>query len=141
MSYGRLVGAAFGATVVYYVYGFLVMGLLIAKDYAPFTAVYRPGDVVMRYMPFGVVGTFVAALVLAVMFAKGYEGGPALVEGARFGVLVGIFVACTHVVDNFVTLNIGRKLSLELAIASVVQWVLVCVAIGLVYRPTLPATR
>jgi hypothetical protein len=141
MSYGRLAGAAFAGTVAYYAYGFLVNGMLIAKDYAPFTAVYRPGDVVMRYMPFGVIGTFIAALVLTLMFAKGYEGGPALAEGARFGVLVGIFVVGTHVVDNLVTLNIGRKLSLELAIASVVQWTLVCIVIGMVYRPALTAPR
>jgi len=135
MRYGRLAAAAFGATVVYYAYGFLVNGMLIAKAYAPFTAVYRPADMVMRYMPFGVIGTFIAALVLTLMFAKGYEGGAVRAEATRFGVLVGIFVACTHVVDNLVTLNIGRKLSLALAIATVVQWVLVCIAIGLIYKP------
>jgi hypothetical protein len=135
MNYGRLVLSALAATLVYYAYGFLVNGMLIAKAYLPFTTVYRPQDAIMRYMPFGLAGTFIAALVLAIMFAKGYEGGPVLAEGARFGVLVGVFVVCTHVVDNLVTLNIGRRLSLELAVASLVQWTLVCVTIGLVSKP------
>ncbi len=135
MNTGRLVLSALAATLVYYAYGFLVNGMLIAKAYLPFTTVYRPQDAIMRYMPFGLAGTFIAALVLAIMFAKGYEGGPVLVEGARFGVLVGVFVVCTHVVDNLVTLNIGRRLSLELAVASLVQWTLVCIVIGLVLRP------
>lgn len=141
MNYGRLLVAALAATVVFYAFGYLVNGLLIAKDYLPFTAVYRPSDSIMKFMPFGVVGTFVACLVLTTVYAKGYEGGSAIAEGARFGLLVGVFVAGTHVVDNLVTLNIGRKLSLELAVAALVQWTLVCLVIGLLHKPTPAAAR
>ncbi len=38
MNHGRLVLAGLAATVVYDIYGFLVHGLLIAKDYLPYTA-------------------------------------------------------------------------------------------------------
>ena len=110
-------------------------GLLIRDDYSPYSAVYRASDAVMGYMPFGFAGTFIAMLALAMIYAKGYEGGSGVAEGARFGILIGIFVACTHVVDNYVTLNIGGKLSAELAVASCFQWIAVCIVVGLVYRP------
>ena len=137
MNYGRIAIAAVAATVVYYVYGFLVEGLLIRKDFSPYTAVYRPADTVMGYMPLGFACTLIATFVIAMMYAKGYEGGSGAVEGFRFGVLVGIFVLCTVVGANYVTLNIGRKLALELGASTLVQWTTVCVVIGLIYKPAL----
>ena len=135
MSYARLVAAAVAALVVFFAYGFLVNGMLIREDYAQFSVVYRSADALPQYVPYGLAGTFVAMLALVMMYAKGYEGGSGAAEGARFGALVGIFVACTHVVDNYVTLNIGAKLATEMAVAAFFQWILVGLVVGLVYRP------
>jgi hypothetical protein len=135
MSYGRLVAAAVVALIVFFAYGFLVNGLLIRNEYSPYTGVYRAKDAVSDYMPLGFAGTFVGMLALAMIYAKFSAGGGGAAEGARLGVLIGIFSACTHVIDNYVTLNIGGRLAAELAVASFLQWVAVCVAIGLVYRP------
>jgi hypothetical protein len=48
---------------------------------------------------------------------------------------VGIFVVCAFVGHNFVILNLGGKLALELAASNFVQWIIVCVVIGLIYKP------
>ena|SRR2546425_4210865 len=135
MNYRRIVIAALAATVVYYVYGFLVEGLLIRKDFSPYSAVYRSADTVMGYMPLGFACTLIATFVIAIIYAN----GPGAAEGFRFGVLVGIFVLCTFVEANYVTLNIGRKLALELAASTLVQWTTVCVVIGAIYKPALAA--
>jgi hypothetical protein len=141
MNYGRIAIAAVAATVVYYVYGFLVEGLLIRKDFFPYSAVYRSADTVLGYMPLGFACTLIGAFVIAMIYAKGYEGGSGAAEGARFGLLVGIFVVCTFVGPNFVILNIGKKLALELAASNFVQWTIVCVVIGLIYKPTVTAAH
>ena len=39
-----------------------------------------------------------------------------------------------HVAHNYVNLNIGRKLALEMAAAELVQWTIVGLVIGLVYK-------
>ncbi|HEV1993979.1 MAG TPA: hypothetical protein VGR03_06600 [Candidatus Acidoferrum sp.] len=135
MNYGRIALAAVASTVVYYLYGFLVEGLLIRKDFSPYSAVYRSADTVMGYIPLGFACTLIGTFVIAMIYAKGYEGGSGAAEGARFGLLVGIFVVCTFVGPNYVTLNIGRKLALELAASNFVQWIIVCVVIGLIYKP------
>ncbi len=141
MNYGRIALAAVASTVVYYLYGFLVEGLLIRKDFSPYTAVYRPADTVMGYIPLGFACTLIGTFVIAMIYAKGYEGGSGAAEGARFGLLVGIFVVCTFVGPNYVTLNIGRKLALELAASNFVQWIIVCVVIGLIYKPAVAAAH
>jgi len=71
VNYGRIAVAAVVSTLVYCFYGALVEGLLIRKDFSPYTAVYRPADTIMRYMPLGFLCTLVAALVIAMIYAKG----------------------------------------------------------------------
>src|ERR1700733_8192898 len=51
-----------------------------------------------------------------------HQGGSGITEGARLGVLIGIFVVCAFVLHNYVNLNIGLKLALGQAVAYFVQW-------------------
>ena len=141
MNYGRLAIAAIAATVVYYAYGFVVEGLLIRRDFSPYSAVYRSADTVMGYMPLGLGCTLIATFVITTLFANSHGGGAGLGEIIRFGLLVGIFVVCTFVGPNYVTLNIGRKLALELAASAILQWVLVCLVIAFIYKPALVAAH
>jgi hypothetical protein len=78
---------------------------------------------------------FLAMVVLAVMYPMLYKGGSGLVEGARFGALVGVFAICAFVVHNYANLNIGLKLTLQQSVAYFVQRVVTCAVIGLIYRP------
>jgi hypothetical protein len=86
-------------------------------------------------MPLGMLGLLLAILALAVMYALIYRGGSGLVEGARFGALVGVFAAGSFLMHNYVSLNIGLKLAVEQTVAYFLQWVSVGVVLGLVYRP------
>ena len=55
-------------------------------------------------------------------------------KGARLGVLIGIFAVC-NVLHNYVNLNIGAKLAVGQAAAYLVQWTIVGIVIGLIYKP------
>jgi hypothetical protein len=67
-----------------------------------------------------------------------YRGGSGAAEGARFGALIGLFAVGSFVLHNYVNLNIGLKLTLEQALAYFIQWTLVGLVIGLIYRPLQP---
>ena len=142
MNYGRLVAAAAAATVVNAVYGFLVYGTLLANEFGRYPAVYRPNDVAPSYLPLMFVGIFVAMIAVAFIYAKGYEGGPGVVEGLRFGALIGVFVMAYVVGVNYAILNIGGRLALLMAAAGFVEWLVACAVIGAVYSPVaVPASR
>jgi len=136
MNYKRAFLAAVMGWVVYFALGGLVFGKLIADYYRPYPGVYRSTEAVMSYFPIGIAGTFLAILVLAVIYAKGYEGGSGVLEGLRFGGLVGLFVVFAVVGDEYVTLNIGGKLAVAMAIGRLVGWIVVGMVIGLVYKPS-----
>jgi hypothetical protein len=136
MNYRRIIVAAFAGWVAFFLSGTLVFGLSpLASLYAPYPGVYRSQAAVMNYFPIGLASTFVAILVLAFIYAKGYGGGRGLVEGTRFGVLVGIFVVCAFVGDEYVTLNIGWKLAVAMAAGRLFEWCVVGAAVGAVYKP------
>ncbi len=137
MNYSRLVLAALGGTVASFAVGFLVMWLVPAllEEAHKYPAVFRPKEKMMAVMPFGLGATFLAILVVAIIFAMIHQGGSGTMEGARLGVLIGIFVVCALVLHNYVNLNIGLKLALEQAAAYFVQWTIVGIVIGLIYKP------
>lgn len=89
----------------------------------------------MSVMPIGMAATLIAIVVVAIIFAMIHPGGSGTMEGARLGVLIGIFVVCAFVLHNYVNLNIGLKLALGQAAAYFVQWTIVGIVIGLIYKP------
>jgi hypothetical protein len=137
MNYSSLGLAALGGTVVYFAFGFLLFWLVPAliNEAHKYPAVFRAKEKMMAVMPIGMVATFIAILVVAIIFATIPQGGSGTTEGARLGVLIGIFVVCAFVLHNYVNLNIGLKLALGQAVAYFVQWTIVGIVVGLIYKP------
>lgn len=141
MNYSRVGLAALGGTVASFAFGFLVIGLAPAliNEAHKYPAVFRPEEEMMKVMPIGIVASFIAILVVAIIFAMINRGGSGRTEGARLGVLIGIFAVC-NVLHNYMNLNIGLKLALGQAAAYFVQWTIVGIVIGLIYKPLVVAT-
>jgi len=137
MNYLSLALAALGGTVASFAFGALVFWLVpgLIKEAHKYPAVFRPGEEMKTVMPVGLVATYIAILVAAVMFAMIPHSGSGAVAGVRFGVLIGIFVVCAFVLHNYVNLNIGLRLALGQAATYFVQWVIIGMVIGLIYRP------
>ena len=137
MNYSRLALAALGGTVASFAFGFLVFWLVpgLIKEGHRYPAVFRPKEEMKAVMPIGIVATFMANLVVAIIFAMIHQGGSGTTEGARFGVLIGIFVVCAFVLHNYVNLNIGLKLALGQSVAYFAQWTIIGMVIGLIYKP------
>ncbi len=136
MNYPRLGLAALGGTIASFAVGFLVLLLLPAliDEAHKYPAVFRPQEEMMAVMPIGIVATLIAILVVAIIFAMIRKAGSGLLEGARLGVLIGIFAVC-NVLHNYMNFNIGLKLALGQAAAYFLQWIVVGIVIGLIYKP------
>jgi len=140
MNYSRLALAAVAATIVDGVYGFVVYGNLLTSQFAQYPGVFRPLEAMNAKMPFLFAGLLVMMLVAAFIYAKGYEGGAGVPEGARFGALIGLFMAGIGL-GNYAVFNIGSRLVGSMIVAGLVEWTIVGIVIGLVYRPAPSMTR
>jgi hypothetical protein len=129
--------AALGAFVAYFALGGLLFGALPAmrNEFRKFPSVYRPQEGQMAHMPAGMAAMFIAILALATLYATLNRGTSNVRSGAIFGALIGIYSVGSFVVHNYVNLNIGLKLTIQQGLAYFVQWLVVGVVIGAIYRP------
>jgi hypothetical protein len=86
-------------------------------------------------MPVGMISIVVAILVVVVLYAMAYPAGGGVLDGARFGALIGVFAVCGFALHNYMNLNIGIKLTVGQAFAYFLQWLVVGIAISLIYAP------
>jgi hypothetical protein len=138
LNYTRIALSALGGFIAYFVVGGILFGVLpsLKTEFLKYPNVYRTQEGIKSVMPIGMAAMFVAIAALAVIYAMVYQGGSGLAEGARYGTLIGIFSIGSFVVHNYVNLNIGSKLTLQQAVAYFVEWLVVGIVIGLIYRPT-----
>lgn len=138
VNYARIALAFLGATVAYFVCGFIMFGALPAmkSEFMKYPNVYRSQDAMMKAMPYNVVAILISIVVVVVLYARIYPAGGGIASGIYLGVLIGIFSVCTFVLHNYATLNIGVTLTLYEGITYFVQWVIVGAAIGLIYKPS-----
>ena len=136
MNYARIALASLGATVAYFVLGFIMFAVLPAmkSEFMKYPDVYRSREGMMKVMPYSMVAILVSIVVVAVLYAKIYPKGGGIASGIYLGALVGIFSVCTFVVHNYVNLNIGLTLTIYQSVAYFIQWVIVGAAIGLIYK-------
>lgn len=140
MNLMRIFLAAIGAFVACMALGFALLGLFPAlkTEFLKYPAVYRDEKGQMSHMSVAMPAMLLSMLVLAVLYSFVYQGGSGLIEGARFGVLIGLFVVGAFVLHNYAKLNIGFKLALQQCLIYFLEWLVVGIAIGLIYRPLLP---
>ena len=137
MNYAHIAFASLGATVAYFIFGFIMFAALPAMktEFMKYPNVYRTKDDMMKVMPFGMFAILVSIVVVAVLYAKIYSLGGGIASGLYLGALIGIFSVCTFVIHNYVNLNIGLKLTVQQSVAYFLEWLAVGVVIGLIYRP------
>ena len=137
MNYLRLALAALGGTVASFAVGAIIMVAVPAlfDEARKYPAVFRPKEEMMAVMPIGMGASLISILIASILFAMVHPGGADIKESAIFGVLMGLFVVFGFVLHNYANFNIGLKLALGQASAYFVQWMVVGIVIGLIYKP------
>jgi len=133
VNFGRVAAAALAAWVVYLGVGPLVNNVLLADLYAQHARVFRPQA--EMNVAFGPAAALAGFFVFAYAYAKGYEGGAGVVEGLRFGVVVGLLLAAFSVAWNYVVLPVSGALAAAWIVDVIVEMAIYGAVVGLVYKP------
>ena len=138
MNYGRIAFASLGATIAYFIFGFVMFYALPAmkREFMKYPNVYRSREDMMKVMPYSMASILISIVVVAWLYARMYPAGGGIASGACLGGLIGIFAVCIFVVHNYVNLNIGLALTLYQGITYFIEWVVVGTTIGLIYKPS-----
>ncbi len=133
MNFGRVAAAAIVAWIAYLVLSPLANNVVLADLYARHASVFRPQAEMNLVLGLG--ASLVGFFVFAYAYAKGYEGGNRATEGLRFGVVVGLLLACFAVTWNYVVLPVSGSLGMAWIVDTLVEMAIYGVIVGLVYKP------
>ncbi|HEU0302570.1 MAG TPA: hypothetical protein VFR37_24130 [Longimicrobium sp.] len=135
MDYKRITLAAVVAWFVNLMYGLFGWMAMTGDQFAANPAVYRSQAGVNANLPLMLAGELLAMFVMALIYARGYEGGSGLREGFRFGVLMAVFMVSFASISLYAALNIDAGSALLAATQLFVQMVIAGTVIGVLYRP------
>jgi hypothetical protein len=137
MNYGLMAVAVVCAFVAYMALGGAIFAAVpsLKAEFAKYPKVYRSHEGQMSHFPVGMLGIFLSISVMSVLYAMAYKPGSGLASGVIFGVLFSLFYLGSFVLHNYANLNIGLRLTVFSAVAFILEWTVVGIVLGLVYRP------
>jgi hypothetical protein len=136
IHYPRFVLAVLVAAVVDLVYGFIVYGNALAGEIDVNGGVYRSIDGVNNRLPWLGIGLLLAMGAVVSIYAMVHHPNiNGLKSGLQFGVLMGVFTVGYIAIGNYVVMKVGRRLTLYMGVAGLLEWTLIGMTIGLIYRP------
>lgn len=136
MTLRRIAVPALVAWLVDSVYGFVVFGVMLDSDFAPYRpSVFRPVEAMNSMMPMMFVSSLIGFVAVAYIFAKGHDGGSGVKEGFWFGVVLGSLFTFLVSVPMYAIYNIGPALAGKVVIAGLIEMVIAGIVLGLVYKP------
>jgi hypothetical protein len=123
--------------VVLHALGFLIHGVLLDSSYQAQAAVFRPKAEMDGMMWMMFVNSAIYLWVFCYVFTKGYEN-KGLMEGVRYGVLMGLLISVMGAWDAYVVYPIPHTLALKWFVSGMVVWTALGVVMALVYKPEAP---
>jgi hypothetical protein len=126
---------AFGVCyVVGQVMGFLINGVLLAPSYQAQASVWRPEAEMNELMWVFFLTSGVAIFLFCYIFTKGYEN-KGLVEGLRYGALVGLLLTVPMAFDSHVVYPLPLTLSFKWFLTGMAYWLVLGAVLAKLYRP------
>jgi hypothetical protein len=133
MNYRRITAAAVTAWVVSIPVGAFIHHGILGRLYAANAAAFRSDPEILRRLPIAFAAELVGFIIAASIYARLYAGGRGVIEGVRFGALVGLMLVSLVVVGQYVTLPISAALGVAQAFECLIAATVSGAIIGAVY--------
>jgi len=88
----RFLISGIAASVVFFLLGFLVHGVLLSQDYMQLKNLMRPEAEAMANMPYMVVAHILMGFAFAWIYSQGVSGASWIAQGVRFGTAAAFLV-------------------------------------------------
>jgi hypothetical protein len=132
MNTKRFVLASLAVCVSAIVLDFIIHGVILKSAYEATKSVWRP-DMESKVWIFWLINLIVA-FPFTYLFVKGYEG-KGIMEGVRFGCIIGIFTSIPMAYGNYVMLPLPYSMAAQWFVFGMIEAVLLGVVVSLVYKP------
>lgn len=134
MNWKRISISAVAVYVVAQILGYLTHAVWLGPTYGELASVWRPEAEMMSMQWIMFITSAVYCFFFCYIFARGYEG-KGVMEGVRFGAVIGLFVGVVSSYDWYVILPIPYSLALKWFISGMVISIILGVVASLTYKP------
>ena len=112
---------------------FLIHHKWLMATYMANPQYWRVPEEMKARMPFLFLGELISAMLLALIYPKGYQRKSPATEGVRFGLLMGFLVYLPQNMINYFIYPFPTKLFVAWTLGGIAEYTLAGIFIGLVY--------
>ncbi len=114
--------------------GFLIHGVMLDGMYNDLAASFRPKEQMDAMMWIMILSGTAVLFLFCYIFTKGYEG-QGVVEGVRYGALMGLFLAFPTSVDAYVIYPLTQELAVIWFVTTLVGMMIAGAIFAAIYKP------
>lgn len=115
--------------------GFVGHGFILGKDYEAMVGLWRPMGNIQRLLPLGWLSDLIASFLFVYIYHKGYEGKTGgIAEGARFGLIIGLFTAIPMTLWSYVMMPISISMAIAWFFIGMVMTLVAGLIVGAMYK-------
>ena len=116
-------------------FGYLIHEVGLSETYQSLASVFRPKAEMDGMMWMMMVGGAVSLLLFCYIFTLGYEG-KGVMEGVRYGALIGLFFAIPSSVDHYVIYPLTGELAVIWFVTGIIGFVIAGAVFAAIYKPS-----
>lgn len=133
MNIRRFLIASIAVYAVFQVMDFIIHGIILSETYKSLSSIWRP-DMMSLMWIFYAAG-LVTAFLFVYIFTKGYEDR-GLLEGLRFGIIIGLFMNVIGIFGQYVMYPIPISLSVQWFVFGMIEFAVAGIVAAAIYRPS-----
>jgi hypothetical protein len=121
--------------VIMQVFGYLIHEVGLSDTYQSLASAFRPEAEIQDMMWMMMAGSVFSLWLFCHIFTLGYEG-KGVMEGVRYGALIGVLVSIPLSVDSYVIYPLTGELAVIWFVTGVVGFVIAGAVFAAIYKPT-----
>ena len=120
--------------VVAQIIGYVVHEVVLADTYAALADIWRPEAEMMNLMWVMFITSAIYLWAFCYIFTKGYEG-KGIMEGVRFGFLMGLFMSVPMAFDSWVIYPLPLNMAITWFVTGMVSFIILGAVFSAIYKP------
>ena len=115
--------------------GYLIHEVMMADIYDALAAIFRPKEQMEGMMWIMILSSAILLFIFCYIFTQGREG-TGVMEGVRYGALIGVLLALPTSVDAFVIWPMTEQLAVIWFVSTVVTMMIAGALFSAIYKPS-----
>jgi hypothetical protein len=132
MNTKKFLLASLAVFITLLILDFVIHNLLLVSTYESVQEAFRPDMMDKKWIMY--LTGIIFSLLFVYIFSKGYEG-KGIIEGAKYGLIIGLFVYLVGSYNQYVVYPLPYGLVLKWFIYGTIEMIVAGIVLAFVYKP------